>query len=51
MPARVKANANFSDTSVERFYQVRMKVDLRLIYRMMSPSDAVDLGGPCNSLF
>ena len=35
---------NFSDASVERFYSVR-------INRMMSPSDADDLGLPCNSLF
>ena len=44
VPARMKANGNFSDASVERFYSVR-------INRMMSPSDAVDLGRPCNSLF
>jgi len=40
----MKANGNFSDTSVERFYSVR-------INRMMSPSDAVNLGRPCTSLF
>jgi len=28
MPARMKANENFSDTSVERFYSARMKADL-----------------------
>jgi len=28
MPARMKANGNFSGTSVERFYSVRMKADL-----------------------
>jgi len=39
MPARMKANGNFSDASVER------------LNRMMSPSDAVDLGRPWNSLF
>jgi len=39
MPARMKANGNFSDSSVERFYSVR-------INRMMSPSDAVDLDRP-----
>jgi len=44
MPARMKASGNFSDTSFQRFYSVRM------IYRMVSPSDAVDLGRPCNSL-
>jgi len=38
------ANGNFSDASVERFYSVR-------INRMISPSDAADLGRPCNSLF
>jgi len=43
----MKANGNFSDASVERFYSVSMKV----IYRMMSSSDAVDLGRPSNSLF
>jgi len=44
MPARMKANGNFSDASVERIYSVR-------IYLMMSPSDANDLGRPCNNLF
>ena len=44
MPARMKANANVSDASVERFYSVR-------INRTMSPSDAVDLDRPCSSLF
>jgi len=44
MPARMKANGNFSDASVKRFYSVRTN-------RMMSPSDADDLGRPCNSLF
>jgi len=43
MPARMKANRNFSDASLERFYSVRIS--------RMSPSDAVDLGSPCNSLF
>jgi len=28
MPVRMKANGNFSGTSVERFYSVRMKADL-----------------------
>jgi len=32
----MKANGNFSDAIVERFYSVR-------INRMMSPNDAVDL--------
>jgi len=40
MLARMNANGNFSDASVERFYSVR-------INRMMSPSDAVDLDRPC----
>jgi len=40
----MKANGNVSDVSVERFYAVR-------INRIMSLSDAVDLGRPCNSLF
>ena len=40
----MKANGNFSDASVERFYSVT-------IHRMMSPSNAVDLGRRCNSLF
>jgi len=44
MPARMKANENFSDANVERFYSVR-------INRMMSSSDAVDLARPSNSLF
>jgi len=44
MPARMKANGYISDASVEGFYSVT-------INRMMSPSDAVDLGRPCNSLF
>jgi len=35
----MKAKGNFSDASVKRFYSVR-------INRMMSPSDAVDLGHP-----
>jgi len=44
MPARMKAKGNFRDAGVERFYSVK-------INRMMSPSDAVDLGHPCNSQF
>jgi len=44
MPARMKANENFSDVSTGWFYSVRVN-------RMMSPNDAVDLGRPCNSLF
>jgi len=44
MPARMKANGNFSGARVERFYSVRTN-------RMISPSDADDLGPPCNSLF
>jgi len=44
MPARMKANGNFSDASVERFCSVT-------INRMMSLSNDVDLGRPCNSLF
>jgi len=43
MPARMKANGNFSDAN-ERFYSVR-------INRTMSLRDAIDLGRPCNSLF
>jgi len=39
----MKANGNFSDASVERFYSVRIN--------RMSPSDADDLGRPRNSLF
>jgi len=35
----MKTNGNFSDENVERCYSVR-------INRMMSPSDAVDLGHP-----
>jgi len=44
MSARMKANGNFSVASVEQLYSVR-------INRMMSPSDADDLGCRCNSLF
>jgi len=44
MPARMKANGNFSEANVERFYFVR-------INSMISPSDAIHLGRPCNSLF
>jgi len=43
MPVRMKVNGNFSDANIERFYSVT-------INRMMSPSDAVDLGCPCNSI-
>jgi len=39
MADKLTANGNFSDTSVERFYSVT-------INRMMSPSDASDLGRP-----
>jgi len=39
MPARMKANGNFSDASFERLHSVKTN-------RMMSPSDAVDLGRP-----
>jgi len=44
MPARMRANVNFSDASIERFYSIR-------INRMMRPSDTDCLGGLCNSLF
>ena len=44
MSARMKANGNFRDTGVERFYSVK-------INRMMSPNVAVDLGDPCNSQY
>jgi len=44
MSARMIANGNFSDVSLERFYSIRINC-------MMSPSDAGDLGRPCNSLF
>jgi len=40
----MKANGNVSDAGVEQFYSVRLN-------RVMSPSDAVDLGRPCNRLF
>jgi len=47
MPARMKANGNFSETSVERFYSVRMKAGLSY--------DELEWccwpGSPCNSLF
>jgi len=44
MLAKMRANGNFSDADVERLYPVR-------INRVMNPSDVVDLGRPCNSLF
>jgi len=45
MPARMKAKGNFSDAvSMGSVQSVR-------INRLMSPSDADDLGRPCNSLF
>jgi len=40
----MRANGNFSDVGVERFHSVRINC-------MMSPSDAVDLGRPCNHLY
>ena len=40
----MKTNGNFSDTSLERLHSIK-------INRMMSPSDAVDLGRPCNNQF
>jgi len=39
----MKSNENFSDASVEWFYSVRIIV-------CCGPSDADDLGRPCNSL-
>jgi len=39
----MKANGNFSDARLKRFYSVRIN--------RMCPSDAVDLGRPCSSLF
>jgi len=41
---RTKANRKFRDAGVERFYSVK-------INRTMNPSDAVDLGHPCNCQF
>jgi len=43
MPTKMRANENFSNARVERFYSVRIN--------RMSPSDVVDLGRLCNSLF
>jgi len=43
MSAKMRANGNLSDASIERFYSVSVN-------RMMSPRAAVDLGRPCNSL-
>jgi len=40
----MKANGNFSDAIVGRFYSVTINC-------MMSPGHAVDLGRPYNSLF
>jgi len=42
--SKARAKRNFSDASDERFYSDRTN-------RMMSPSDARDLGRVCNSLF
>jgi len=39
MSAKMRANGNFSDACVERFYSVS-------INRMITPSDAVDLESP-----
>ena len=44
MPARMKANVNFSDASVDWFSSVR-------IDRMISPSDAVDLVAPVTAFW
>jgi len=44
MPARIKANGNFSDPSFERFYSVRINC-------IISKCDAFDLVRPCNRLF
>jgi len=44
MPAKMKANGNFSDASLERLYSDRINC-------MVNPRDIVDLGRPCNSLF
>jgi len=53
MPARMKANGNFSDASLERFYSVSINrvMSLRNDHKnnVIGPSDAVDLGGPCQS--
>jgi len=46
MPARMKANGSFSDANVEQFYCQSVRIN-----RMISPSDADDLGRRCNSLF
>jgi len=46
MPARMTADEHFSDASVERFFVQSVRIN-----RVMSPSDANDLGHPCNSLF
>jgi len=43
MPARMKTNGNFNNATLERFYSVRIN--------RTTPSDAVDLGRLCNSLF
>jgi len=40
----MKANGNFNDANVEGFYSVRT-------HRMFNPTDANDLGRPCNSIF
>jgi len=45
LPARMAANGNFSDASVERFYSINQNKSYD------EPSDANDLGSPCNSLF
>jgi len=49
----MKANGNFSDASLERFYSVSIirVMSLRNDHKnsIIGPSDAVDLGRPCNS--
>jgi len=55
MPARMKANGNFSDATFERFYSVNRNcvMSLRNDHKnnIIGPSGGVDLGRSCNSLF
>jgi len=43
VPARMRANENFSDASLELLHSVK-------VHRVMSPSDAVDLESPLKSV-
>jgi len=48
------SNGNFGDASLDRFYSVSINpvISLRNNHKnnIIGPSDAVDLGRPCNNL-